>query len=320
MINISDLTLKEKIAQMILVNNTTIKNYSKTPIGGILFGKLSSKKEYKKQINQLQKQSKIPLFIATDLEGYWNPFSNFYKCKSFGDIENEKQAQKLGEEHGKILKELGFNLDFSPVVEPSHKNTAWPGRSFSGTEKQINDKIKNYIKGLHKSKILATAKHYPGGSMKKDPHIFKVKAKISEEDLRYFKNAIKNNIDAIMIGHPIVHGIINSNKKPSTVSPEVINNLKDFEGLIISDAISMWGLRLSYLFKFNQIYVDLINAGNDLIIDTKLWFSPLSNSEKKVNEKIDYVIKATEKGEISEKRIDKSVKKILEAKGYKVTS
>ena len=59
-----------------------------------------------------QNNSKIKLFVATDMEGYWNPFNNFYNSSSFGDINSREESYNLGKEHGKILNELGFNLDF----------------------------------------------------------------------------------------------------------------------------------------------------------------------------------------------------------------
>jgi beta-glucosidase-like glycosyl hydrolase len=72
----------------------------------------------------------------------------------------------------------------------------------------------------------------------------------------------------------------------------------------------MWGLRWSYLFSYGQLYIDLVKAGNDIIIDFSKPFW--------VKRRIAKLKKAVEKGEIQEKRIDQSVERILIAKGYKV--
>ena len=311
--NLSTLTSEEKIAQMIIVRGDTYEpRFLKLVIGGIQLDKQKTKESYKDLINKYQKNSKIKLLIATDMEGYWNPFNSFYKSKNFGEIKDGKEAYQLGKEHGKILEELGFNLNFAPVVEV--RNKVWPGRSFTGNESEVKEKISSYIKGLHEYNIFATAKHYPGGSMLRDPHWFKVKAEIYPEDLEMFEHAIENDVDAIMIGHTIVYGAVDSKGKQSSISEEVIQPLrKKFAGLIISDAITMLGLRLSYLFRFNSVYIDLISAGNDMIIDSWRY-----SNYKKVKEKIDNVVRAVEKGEISEERIDDSVRKILEMKGYEV--
>ena len=247
-IKISSLSLDEKISQMIMVGgDKSSEELIKTGIGGIFIDNLKTKEEYKEVIKKFQKKSKIKLFVATDMEGYWNPFP-FYNSKSFGEIKGENEAFELGKEHGKILNGLGFNMDFSPVVEV--RNDVWPGRSFTGDKEIVEKKIKSYINGLQKDGILGTAKHYPGGNMVKDPHLFWVKSVVYENDLNFFDAAIDENVSVIMVGHAIVSGAIDSKGKQSTISKEVIGELrKKFDGLIISDAISMMGLKLSYLLK-----------------------------------------------------------------------
>ncbi|MDP4039020.1 MAG: glycoside hydrolase family 3 N-terminal domain-containing protein [Candidatus Pacearchaeota archaeon] len=321
-INLSEISLHDKIAQMIIVSgNKYNEQFTEIGIGGIIITPIKEKDEqyFKELIEKYQKNSKIKLFISADMEGYWNPFEKFYQGKSFGDTKNKKEAYLLGKEHGKILKELGFNINFSPVVEPADRNKIWPGRSFSGTKAEINEKIRAYIEGLHEYNISATAKHYPGGSMIKNPHWRKYTTEIFPEDLEYFQTAIDAKVDAIMIGHPIVFGEVDSNGKPSTVSPEIIHNLKNnFTGLIISDAISMLGLKLSYLFKKDKMYIDLINAGNDIIIDMPLKLIFGLTNPKEIERKIKTIEKAVKDEKISEKRINESVKKILKTKGYKI--
>ena len=77
-------------------------------VGGVFLDKENSKEDYKKTTGFYQSNSKIKLFVATDMEGYWNPFNEFYKSKNFGEINSKEEAYELGKEHGEILKELGF--------------------------------------------------------------------------------------------------------------------------------------------------------------------------------------------------------------------
>jgi len=313
-INLSEMGLKEKIGQLIIVKPNGLKRdyVSELNVGGIFLQEMKTKEKYKKTISFYQNLSKIKLFVAADMEGYWNPFSRFYKSKAFGEIKSEKEAYSLGKEHGKILKELGFNLDFSPIVEV--RNKVWPGRSFTGPQKEVEEKISGYLKGLREEKIFSTAKHYPGGSMVKDPHWFKYKTKIYPQDLNYFNYAISRKVDTIMIGHPIVYGALDSKGKQSTISKEIIGNLREkFSGLIITDAVTMLGLRFSYFLNFKKVYPDLILAGNDIILDTHH-----NSSYRSIKKRIKEIEKAVSKGKISEKRIDESVKRILEKKGYRI--
>jgi len=312
-INISEMSLEEKVGQLLFVKPQSLnENYlNGLHIGGIFLNNKKTKENFTNTISFYQNKSKIKLFVATDLEGYWNPFP-FYESKTFGQIDSSKKAFELGKEHGEFLNERDFNLDFSPVVEI--RNKIWKGRSFTGSDQEIKDKITNYIKGLHSQNISATAKHYPGGNMIKNPHLFRYKVKVNESELKMFNAAYDAGVDFVMVGHPLVYGKIDSKRKPSTVSPEVINYLKkDFKGLIITDAVTMRGLRLSYLFNFKKAYPDLVLAGNDIILDSHI-HSGYKSLIKRRNE----ILKSIKKGKISEKRIDETVIKILEKKGYNV--
>lgn len=313
-INLSEMTLNEKISQMVMVKvESPDSKFLSMPLGGIFVDSMQTKQDYIELIDKYQKASKYKLLVATDMEGYWNPFP-FHQSKFVSEIKTPEEAYDLGENHAKILKELNFTLNFAPVVES--KNKVWPNRSFSGTQEEIDQKSISYIKGLQDSGILATAKHYPGGSMVSDPHKFKVYAKIDKNDLNSFDLSIKQNVSAIMVGHAIVSGEINSNNKQSTISKSVISTLReDFDGLIITDAIGMWGLRWSYLFSSKKLYVDLVKAGNDIILDT---YYPFSNDYRRVKKGINAIEKAVENKEISIQRIDDSVTRILEKKGYHV--
>lgn len=312
LISLSDLTLEEKIGQLIIAKPKNIDSkWLSLKLGGIFIDHLNTSEDYKEHIKYYQDNSRIPLLISTDMEGYWNPFK-FYKGKNFGEISSKKEAFELGMEQGKLLKELGFNLDFSPVVEI--RNNVWPGRSFTGSEEEISKKIEGYIKGLQSEKIMTTAKHYPGGNMVKNPHILKFKVKADKRELDMFNTAFNSGTDAVMTGHPIVYGDLDSKGKQVTISKEVIGDLKNkFNGLIITDAVTMLGLRLSYFWNFKKVYPDLILAGNDIILDTHV-----NSGHNKIKKRMTYLEKEAKKNPELIVRIDESVKKILEKKGYTV--
>ena len=83
-INLSDLTLEEKIGQLMFVKPSGLDmNYlDELHIGGIFLDNLKSEKEYQEIISFYQDNSKMKLFVATDMEGYFNPFSDFYNSSS----------------------------------------------------------------------------------------------------------------------------------------------------------------------------------------------------------------------------------------------
>ena len=117
-----------------------------------------------------------------------------------------------------------------------------------------------------------------------------------------------------MVGHEIASGGIESKGLPSSVSKEVVGELRnEFGGLIFTDSISMRGLRNKYILKEKEMFIDLIEAGNDIVIDSSK--NPILNKTEK---RIEKVIECIKKGFIDEKRIDDSVERILKSKGYKI--
>jgi len=90
-----------------------------------------------------------------------------------------------------------------------------------------------------------------------------------------------------------------------------IGKLKEtFSGLVVTDDTMMWGLRKFYSSK-EQLYIEVFKSGNDLILN-------FDEDPAEIYHMIQVVKGAVEKGEISADKIDGSVRKILEAKGFVV--
>ncbi len=309
---LDSLTLKQKIAQMVITfgsekNKEVLQNML---IGGIYLGAKPSKEDYIKTINFFQEDSIIPFFVSVDMEGCMNPFENFQQFPSLREIDNAGEAYKTGYEEGELLRELGFNINFAPVVDL--EDNIWNCRNFLGTPEEVADKANAYIKGLQLHGIIAVSKHYPGKTLVfKDPHRYLSYASINDDDLLPFRETIKNNVSAVMISHIIVDGSVNSELKPAVVSLGLVGNLRDeFNGLILTDEIRMLGLK-QYYTDIDEMYIDLFKSGNDVILNFDI------NTDN-LYYMIEVVEDAVKRGKISEEIIDKSVVKILKAKGINV--
>ena len=310
-VSLESLTLKQKIAQMIMVRGDKKDlKFNNLNVGGIFLDRQDSSKGYQELIQSYQDSAKIKLLVATDLEGAWTPFHNPTPSQIFpyfSDINTSEQAYEVGLAHGQELKNIGFNLNFAPIAEFS--DIAYGGRVFLGSEQEVKEKIKNYIRGLNQN-ALGTCKHYPGKALQKNLHDVSDTQTIGKKDLELFQVCVDNNISSIMVSHQIVNGEIDSQKLPSSVSKEVISTLDDFNGLIIADEINMKGLTDFYPKKIDM-YVDLINSGEQLILDFYL-------NPKEVYLLIERIEEKVQEGVILEEDIDKAVKRILETKGYLV--
>jgi len=308
-VKLDSMTLRQKLSQMIIVRGDKKGNFNNLNIGGIFLDRQKSEEDYKELIQEYQDEARIKLFVSTDLEGAWTPFHEQKEHQIFpyfSEIGSREEAYDVGKAHGELLKEVGFNLNFAPVAEFSDK--AYGGRVFLGTKEEIKEKLEGYIEGLQEN-VMGTCKHYPGKTLHKNLHLISDNQKISKEDLELFDWCIENDVAAIMVSHPIVTGEVDSNGKPSTVSKEVIDTL-EFEGFVIADEINMRGLKNFYPDK-TKLYVDLINAGEEVILDFYL-------DPRDVYKLVLELEREVKNGKISEDKIDESVSKILKYKGYEV--
>ena len=155
-VNIDELTIQEKIGQMMIVGID--KNYitERTKrlildykIGGVILYKknFSSYDELINIIRELKKLNsvnKIPLFISIDQEGgrvsrlpkEFLKFPPAYKLAKTKDINLVKESAELT---GKILRFSGINMNFSPVLDIKRfeDGHAIGDRSYGTTKEEV---------------------------------------------------------------------------------------------------------------------------------------------------------------------------------------
>ena len=308
-IELNSLTLEQKIAQMVIVHGGihNLQAWKKMQLGGIHLFAMLSPDSYKNTISTFQKDMAIPFFVTADLEGCQNPFAEFYDSTPNSEITSVEEAFEKGSVDGKRLHDLGFTVNFAPVVDLDDQ--IWKCRSFSN---DVAGFARSYIEGLQGEGIIATAKHYPGKTLVvKDPHKFIVGATISYDDVAPY-TLLSDVVDSVMVSHLITTGHIDSGDIPSVVSPEVVGGLKEeFSGLIISDEINMLGLK-NFYSTLDEMYIGVFLAGNDLVLN-------FGEDATEIERMIQVVKAAVLEGKISSEQIDASVTKILQAKGFVVS-
>ncbi len=329
MIKINEMTLDEKIGQMVLsgFNGTDFNGELDTLIndlkvgGVILFSRnIEDSKQLKKLNLDIEEVNKnIPLFISIDEEGgrvnrLAKNIKKFESAKSIGDKGDVKYAYENGKEIGKTLKEHKINMNFAPVLDiySNSKNTVIGDRAFGNNEKIVETMGISTMQGLKDEEVIPVIKHFPGhGDTEVDSHIgLPVVEKSIDQlyDFEFvpFKKAIESGADAVMVSHILMKQI--DDKNPATLSYDLItgilrNDMK-FSNVIITDDMCMKAItnRLSV----EEASIKSIKAGSDIV----LIGSDISKT-KSVIEKIKLEVEANE---ISEKRIDESVYRILKLK------
>ena len=329
MININEMTLDEKIGQMVLsgFNGTDFNSELDTLIndlkvgGVILFSRnIEDSKQLKKLNLDIEEANKnIPVFISIDEEGgrvnrLAKNIKRFESAKSIGDKGDIKYAYENGKEIGKTLKDHKINMNFAPVLDiySNSKNTVIGDRAFGNNEKIVETMGIATMNGLKDEDVIPVIKHFPGhGDTEVDSHIGlpivdKSIDQLYDFEFVPFKKAIESGADAVMVSHILMKQI--DDKNPATLSYNLItgilrNDMK-FSNVIITDDMCMKAItnRLSV----EEASIKSIKAGSDIIL--------IGSDIGKTKSVIEKIKLEVETNEISEKRIDESVYRILKLK------
>ncbi|SES83065.1 glycoside hydrolase family 3 protein [[Clostridium] polysaccharolyticum] len=338
---LAKMSLEEKIGQMFLVNLESLddskgtyfehrevtkkmkRNLKDFPVGGvILFSRNIETREQTIKLNQdLQKNSKIPLWTAVDEEGgdiariANNPnmkTTQFPPMEIVGATEDAEYCYNMGKTIGSEISELGFNLDFAPVadVRTNEKNKEIGNRSFGNKAESVAEFACAVVKGMQKTGVSATLKHFPGhGDAQGDTHQSSVNIgsdinRLRTVDFVPFQEGIKAGADFIMISHISISRIA-GNTLPASLSSLVMKDIVRrelrFNGVVITDAMDMKAITGHY--QAADAALMSIKAGADVVLMPE-------NFVRAYNRIVNAVINK----ELTESRIDESVQRILETK------
>jgi len=224
---------------------------------------------------------RIPLFVSTDQEGGWVRHIKLETSQTPGNIALgasglPQDALLTGYYIGRELRSLGINMNFAPTTDVySNPSAAVIGpRAFSSDPVATATLALAYYRGMAKSGIICTAKHFPGhGHADKDSHGTLPVVRISFEqmwrrELVPYRILIPEGIPAIMSAH-IAYPEILGNLRPASRSEHLIEEvLRDklcFEGVLITDDMEMNGA-ISGGLDTAQASLEALEAGNDMIL------------------------------------------------------
>jgi len=301
-------------------------------IGGLIWFQ-STTAETARVNAHLQSLARVPLLISADLEAgmgmrftdatWWPP------AMAIAATGDPSFAEEQGRATAREALRIGVNHIFAPVadVNVDPRNPVINTRSFGEDPHEVARYVAAFIRGVQSEGCLATAKHFPGhGDTHVDSHralpVLEVtRERLEQVELVPFRAAIAAGVASVMMGHlavpvlddtpaPVrasfenVYGtasaeVPHAGTMPATLSKRIIDLLRHelgFDGLVITDAMDMGGLAAH--FDPGEAAVRAIEAGEDQVL-----FSPDPEA----------AIAAVRKN-VSEKRIDESVERILRVK------
>lgn len=322
----NSMSLEEKVGQLFIVaaytnrdvvhENDIQKLIEEEHIGGLIF--MQDQAAHQIELtNKFQSISKIPLLIGMDAECglamRLKGVERFPWNMTLGALRNNKLVYQVGKQIGIQANRMGVQFNFSPSVDVNvnPNNPIIGNRSFGSNPDRVAEKGIAYMDGMRAQNVLSSAKHFPGhGNTDQDSHkvlplIPDNKADLEKYHIAPFKKMIDEGVQSIMVAHLNVPALEPDPKIPSTLSKNIITDyLKgelQFKGIVITDALNMDGV--AKMFPAGDVDYRAFVAGNDILL-----FSQNVHVGKQK------IIDAINKGQISEARLEESVKKILMAK------
>jgi beta-N-acetylhexosaminidase len=263
---------------------------------------------------------------------------NFPWNMAVGATANPDYARRQGEVTAREARALGVQQIYAPVADVNN-NAANPVinvRSYGEDPAAVGRFVAAFVEGAQSKGVIATAKHFPGhGDTATDSHrglpvIDVSRQRLNSIELVPFQAAVNSGVGSVMTGHigmpqidptPVVplprdvkikpldtdesgEVVVENGTMPTTMSPVMNGILRrdlGFNGLIVTDAMSMSGLTL--YFTQEEAAVRALEAGADLLLKPA---DPDATMRG--------VRDAIKSGRLTEQRIEQSTRRVLAAK------
>jgi beta-N-acetylhexosaminidase len=270
------------------------------------------------QIAATSQRKAIPLLISTDQEGgslvfrLAAPATAMPGNMALGAGRSRADARRSAEVIGTELAAVGINQNYAPVadVNVNPANPVIGIRSVGEDPALAAQLVAAQVEGYHAAGVAAVAKHFPGhGDTATDSHfglpeVTHTREQLQAIDLPPFRAAIARGVDTIMTAHVVLRSIDPSGA-PATMSRPILTGLlRDelgYDGLIVTDALDMRGATQTY--PPNVAPVEAFKAGADMLV-----LAPQMDVAYAA------VLDAVRSDEISRRRLDESVYRILRLK------
>lgn len=324
---VESMSQTEKLGQMVMigiqgtkVDDDSLYMLNQYHMGGvILFDRNMESPEQVKQLTsdlQAQSNEKVPLFIGIDEEGgdvvrmaeKLTPPPSQKEIGATGDIE---QAKIWAIKTTKSLKDMGINVNFAPVADVGSNDK----RSYSTDTNTVIDFVRAATKGYQQENIIYSLKHFPGiGKGRVDSHVDSSSIDVTKEilmaeDIIPFKTIIDEsdpNDYFILVSHLKYPAL--DEEYPASLSSKIMTDLLrnelGYKGIIITDDMEMGAVANHN--DFRSIGVKAVKAGADIVL--------VCHEYEHQQEVYLGLLDAVNSGEISQERIDESVKRIIKVK------
>lgn len=273
------------------------------PGGVILFGRNVESAEQVALLNaQIRDAAGSKVLIGVDQEGglvdrFRDVCGPMPSAKSVRNAGRAELAQKFGALTARVLRLLGFNINFAPVLDLSGDNedNGLRARTFGANPETVSLLGGAYLDGLQRGQIIGCGKHFPGlGGSKVDSHrrlpvVAHTWQEIMQRDLVPFLDLMFHRpgerLRSVMVSHaafpdvseflqdlfrekgdpPTIQGL---HEFPATISGNVttrlLRRIMKFDGLVITDDMEMGAVVQT--LSVADASLRAIEAGSDMVL------------------------------------------------------
>jgi beta-N-acetylhexosaminidase len=245
--------------------------------------------------------------------------------RQHGDLSG---ARSLGRITGEVLRMLGFDINFAPVMsiitqERSQLTNGLYSRSFGRSPGEVLGYTTVYMRGLQATGCLGCLKHFPGiGAGAVDSHIEMPMVPLSRDDLlsqdlapyiELFQRA-DDRVRVVMVSHggfpniDIKKGTTGGLIEPASISPTIVSSLLrqelGYKHLVVTDDLEMGAIAKHC--EIEDAAVRAFRAGEDMLL--------ICATPATIRRGYHALLEAARAGTLSPKRIQGSLRRIAATK------
>ena len=304
------------------------------PGGVIVFGRnVETAEQVRKLLDDCRALVPTPLLCGIDQEGglvdrlreIFPPMPSARALRKHGDLAG---VRTLGRITGELLRMLGFNINFAPVMsiitqERSQLTNGLYSRSFGASPGEVLGYTTVYMRGLQAKGVLGCLKHFPGiGAGTVDSHIEMPLVPLSRDDLlaqdlapyiELFQRE-DDRVRVVMVSHggfpfiDIKKGTTGGLIEPASISSGIVTKLLrqelGYNHLVVTDDLEMGAIAKQ--FEIGDASVKAFSAGEDMLL--------ICATPETIRRGYRALLKAAREQHISERRMQESLSRIAETK------
>lgn len=295
-------------------------------VGGVLF-RPAPAAEIARRYRALDEAAALPLLKCANLEeggsGIASDGTFFGWPMTVAATGEERDMEHFAHVCAREGAAVGVNVSFSPVcdLDLNFRNPITNVRTCGSDTNTVAALCSRYVRAMQSDGVAACAKHFPGDGVDfRDQHLHPTYNSLSaaQWDASYgqvYKRLIDEGLLCVMAAHiaqPALSMRENSalgfsDCLPGSLSPELLQGVLrgrlGFNGLVATDATIMAGF--TQAMPRRKAIPAAIMAGCDMLVFTTDFY-----------EDRQYLLDALECGELTERRLDDAVRRILALKAW----